>query len=49
MCIHVGALFYLFECIGFEIGKEIEEDLKLDQFYLGFRPTVDTALIPVTP
>ena len=26
---------------------EREEDLKLDQFYLGFRPTVDTALIPL--
>ena len=25
---------------------EREEDLKLDQSYLGFRPTVDTALIP---
>ena len=24
-----------------------EEDLKLDQFYVGFRPTVDTALIPL--
>ena len=24
-----------------------EEDLKLDQLYLGFRPTVDTALIPL--
>ena len=24
-----------------------EEDLKLDQFYLDFRPTVDTALIPL--
>ena len=24
---------------------EREEDLKLDQFYLAFRPTVDTALI----
>ena len=24
-----------------------EEDLKLDQSYLGFRPTVDTALIPL--
>ena len=24
-----------------------EEDLKLDQFYLAFRPTVDTALIPL--
>ena len=24
-----------------------EEVLKLDQFYLGFRPTVDTALIPL--
>ena len=30
------------------VGKaEREEDLKLDQFYLGFRPTVDTALIPL--
>ena len=29
-------------------GKdEREEDLKLDQFYLGFRPTVDIALIPL--
>ena len=26
---------------------EREEDLKLDQSYLGFRPTVDTALIPL--
>ena len=26
---------------------EREEDLKLDQFYLGFRPTVDIALIPL--
>ena len=26
---------------------ERKEDLKLDQFYLGFRPTVDTALIPL--
>ena len=26
---------------------EREEVLKLDQFYLGFRPTVDTALIPL--
>jgi len=26
---------------------EREKDLKLDQFYLGFRPTVDTALIPL--
>ena len=26
---------------------EREEDLKLDQFYLSFRPTVDTALIPL--
>ena len=26
---------------------EREEDLKLDQFYLGFRPTVDMALIPL--
>ena len=26
---------------------EREEDLKLDQFDLGFRPTVDTALIPL--
>ena len=25
---------------------EREEGLKLDQFYLGFRPTVDTTLIP---
>ena len=25
---------------------EREEDLKLDQFYLGFRPTVDIALKP---
>ena len=24
-----------------------EEDLKLDQFYLGFHPTVDIALIPL--
>ena len=24
-----------------------EEDLKLDQFYLGFCPTVDTAMIPL--
>ena len=24
-----------------------EEVLKLDQFYLGFRPTIDTALIPL--
>ena len=24
---------------------EREKDLKLDKFYLGFRPTVDTALI----
>ena len=26
---------------------EREEDIKLDQSYLGFRPTVDTALIPL--
>ena len=26
---------------------ERKEDLKLDQFYLGFRPTVDTALKPL--
>ena len=26
---------------------EREEVLKLDQFYLGFRPTVDMALIPL--
>ena len=26
---------------------EREEVLKLDQFYLGIRPTVDTALIPL--
>ena len=26
---------------------EREEVLKLDQFYLGFRPTVDIALIPL--
>ena len=26
---------------------EREEDLKLDQFYLGFRHTVDIALIPL--
>ena len=26
---------------------EREEDLKLDQFYLGFWPTVDIALIPL--
>ena len=26
---------------------EREEVLKLDQFYLGFRPIVDTALIPL--
>ena len=26
---------------------EREEDLKLDQFYLGFRPTVEIALIPL--
>ena len=26
---------------------EREEDLKLDQLYLGFRPTVDIALIPL--
>ena len=26
---------------------EREEGLKLDQFYLGFRPTVDIALIPL--
>ena len=26
---------------------EREKDLKLDQFYLGFRPTVDIALIPL--
>ena len=29
-------------------GKDWREEiLKLDQFYLGFRPTVDTALIPL--
>ena len=27
--------------------KDWREVLKLDQFYLGFRPTVDTALIPL--
>src|SRR6185312_3842186 len=27
---------------------EREKDLKLDQFYLGFRPIVDTALIPLS-
>ena len=27
--------------------KAEREDLKLDQFYLAFRPTVDTALIPL--
>ena len=26
---------------------EREEDLKIDQFYLGFGPTVDMALIPI--
>ena len=26
---------------------EREQDLKLDQSYVGFRPTVDTALIPL--
>ena len=26
---------------------EREKDLKLDQFYLGFHPTVDIALIPL--
>ena len=30
------------------VGKDLREEvLKLDQFYLGFRPTVDTALIPL--